>query len=119
MAHHRMGTVPCAERSEHQRQAGLHLLVGIEGDGPNGIVGQACRDGQAELTASRLLSLTLVQTKLDLMQFRFAHDAGQAEKQTVVVGTRVKQPLAIGDQHAEQRAQFQQLMPVAIVARQP
>ena len=118
MAHHRMGTVPRAERGEHEGQAGLHLLVRIEGDGPGGIIGQAGRNRQAELTASCLLSLTLVQTKLDLMQFRFAHDAGQAEQQTVMIGTRVKQPLAIGDQHAEQRAQFQQLMPVAIVARQ-
>ena len=59
-----------------------------------------------------------MQAKPDLMQFRFTHDAGQAEQQTVMIGTRVEQPLAIGDQHAEQRAQFQQLMPVAIVARQ-
>src|SRR4051812_18225075 len=36
-----------------------------------------------------------------------------------MVGARVVEPLAIGQDHAEQRAQFEQLMPIAVVARQP
>ena len=36
-----------------------------------------------------------------------------------MVGARVVEPLAIGQDHAKQRAQFEQLMPIAIVARQP
>src|SRR3954453_12646629 len=36
-----------------------------------------------------------------------------------MVGARVVEPLAIGQDHAEQRAQFEQLMPIAVIARQP
>src|SRR3954463_1769101 len=53
------------------------------------------------------------------MQLRFAHDAGQAQKQAVVVSARIVEPLAIGEEHPEQGAQLKQLMPIAVVARQP
>jgi len=59
-----------------------------------------------------------MQANLDLVQLRLAHDAGQAEQQTVVIGAWVVEPLAVGDQHAEQRAQLQKLMPVVVVACQ-
>ena len=36
-----------------------------------------------------------------------------------MIRTRIEQTLAIGKKNPEQRAQFQQLMPVAVVARQP
>ena len=36
-----------------------------------------------------------------------------------MIRRRIVQPLAIGDQHAEQRAQFQQLMPIPVVAGEP
>ena len=35
-----------------------------------------------------------------------------------MINSRVIEALAIGDEHAEHRAEFQELMPVAIVARQ-
>ena len=60
-----------------------------------------------------------MQAQADLVQLGFAHDPRQAEQQPVVVGARVVEPLAIGEDHAEQRAQFEQLMPIAVVARQP
>jgi transposase-like protein len=47
------------------------------------------------------------------------HDAGQAEQQTVVVGTRVVETFAICDQNPEYRAKLEELMPVAIVAGEP
>jgi hypothetical protein len=50
-------------------------------------VSQASRDWQAEFAAGRLLPLVLMQAQSDLMQFRFAHDAGQAEQQAIVIGT--------------------------------
>lgn len=52
------------------------------------------------------------------MQLRFAHDAGQPEQQAVVIESRVIEALAVGDEHAEHRTKLQELMPVAIVARQ-
>src|SRR3954451_5765200 len=60
-----------------------------------------------------------MQAQTDLMQFGFAHDPRQAEQQPIVVGARIVEALAIGEDHAEQRAQFKQLMPIAVVARQP
>ena len=92
---------------------------GLSDHGPGAVIGQTGRHRQAQFAASRLLPFALMQAQPDLVQFRFAHDAGQAEQQTVMIGTRIEQTLAIGDQHPEQRAQFQQLMPVAVVARQP
>ena len=35
-----------------------------------------------------------------------------------MVDTGIEQALAIGDEDAEERAKFEQLMPIAIVARQ-
>jgi len=52
------------------------------------------------------------------MQLRLAHDARQAQEQPVVVGARVVQALTVADDHAEDRAQLQQLVPVAVVAGQ-
>src|SRR4051794_5968413 len=60
-----------------------------------------------------------MQAQADLVQFGFAHDPRQAEQQPVMVGARVIEALAIGQDHAKQRAQFEQLMPIAVVARQP
>jgi hypothetical protein len=60
-----------------------------------------------------------VQPQLDLVQLGLAHDPGQAQQKPVVVGARVVETLAVGEDHAEQRAQLEQLMPVAVVAGQP
>src|SRR3954447_402675 len=60
-----------------------------------------------------------MQAQADLVQFGFAHDPRQAEQQPVMVGARVIEALAIGQDHAEERAQFEQLVPIAVVARQP
>src|SRR6267143_1377587 len=60
-----------------------------------------------------------MQPQLNLMKFSLAHDPGQAEQQTVMIGARIVHALAIGDQHSKQRAQFQELMPIVVVARQP
>jgi hypothetical protein len=53
------------------------------------------------------------------VQLGLAHDPGQAQQKPVVVGARVVETLAVGEDHAEQRAQLEQLMPVAVVAGQP
>ena len=82
-------------------------------------MGQSSREGQAQLAPGRLLALALMQAHSDLMQLRLAHDAGQAQKQAIVVSARIVEPLAIGEDHPEEGAQLKQLMPVAVVARQP
>ena len=52
----------------------------------------------------------------DLVKLRLAHDAGQAEQQTIVIGARIVEPFSIRDKNSEYRAEFKKLMPVAIVA---
>lgn len=119
IAHHRPGTSQLTEFGEDQHHPGLHLLVGIEGDRAGAVLGQSGGNGKTQISSCRLLALALMQAQLDLMQFGLAHDARQAEKQTVVIGARIVEPFAVGDQNPEQRAQVEELVPVPIVARQP
>ena len=114
-----MGAVQFAEFGEDQSHTGLDLLIRVERHGPGAVMDQTGRDRQAQFAASRLLPFALMQAQSDLVQFRFTHDAGQAEQQAIMIRTRIEQTLAIGKKNPEQRAQFQQLMPVAVVARQP
>ena len=53
------------------------------------------------------------------MQLRFRHGSLQPEQQAVIIGRRIIDAIDIGDQGVEQRADFQQLMPVPAGARQP
>jgi hypothetical protein len=60
-----------------------------------------------------------MQAQTDLVQLGFAHNPRQAEQQPIVVGTWIIEALAIGQDHPKQRAQLEQLMPIAVIARQP
>ena len=60
-----------------------------------------------------------MKTHPNLMKLRLAHDAGQAEQQTIVIGARIVEPFSIRDENSEYRAEFKKLMPVAIVAGEP
>src|SRR5271154_7146710 len=119
MAHDRLGTAKLAKLRKQVMQPRLDFFTGIEGDPAIPAVRQARRQRQPQLASRRLLSLALVQPQLDLMQLGFAHDPGQAEQQAIMVGARVVEALAIGDQPPEKRAQSQELMPIPVVAGQP
>ena len=119
IAHHPARAPQLGEFGEDQLHAGLHLLVGVAHDRARAIIGKPGRQGDPQLATGRFLALALMQAQADLVQLGFAHDPRQAEQQPVVVGARIIQPLAIGQDHAKQRAQFEQLMPIAVVARQP
>src|SRR5437016_2204856 len=54
----------------------------------------------------------------DLVKLSLAHDDGQAEQQTIVIGARLIEPFAIRDENSEYRAEFKKLMPIAVVASQ-
>ena len=119
VAHDRLGAAKLSKLRKQVMQPRLHLFVGIEADPAVPAVRQTRRQGHSQLASRRLLSLALVQPQLDLMQFGLAHDPGQAKQQPVMIGARVVEALAVGNQHPEQRAQFQELMPIAVVACQP
>jgi hypothetical protein len=119
IAHHGPRALEFAELGEDEPEARLDLFVRVQDDRARAVMGQSSREGQAQLAPCRFLALALVEAHPDLMQLRLAHDAGQAQEQAVVVGAGIVEPLAIGDEHPEQGAQLEQLMPVAVVAREP
>src|SRR6266550_3791980 len=92
--HHTAGTLQLPELREDQFEARLHFLIGIENDCACPIMSQAGRERQTQFAARRFLTLPLMQAHSDLVEFRLAHDA-------------------------EHRAEFEQLMPVPIVAGEP
>ena len=48
---------------------------------------------QAQFAARRFLTLSLMKPHPDLVKLGLAHDAGQTEQQTVVVGARIVEAL--------------------------
>src|SRR5258708_25270735 len=106
------------ELGKHHLQACLHFLIGIEDNGACAIMSKAGRQRQAEFAGGRFLAFPLMEAHPDLVEFRLAHDAGQAQQQTIVVGLWVVEALAIRNEHAEHRAELKELMPVSIVAGQ-
>lgn len=73
----------------------------------------------AQLAACRLLTFALMEPLPDLVKLRLAHDAGQAEQQAVMVGAGIIETFAVGNDNAEERAQIEELMPIAVVAGKP
>ena len=118
-AHHAACALQLPELGKDQEQTCLHFFIRIEDDGARSVMSKPGRQRQAEFASRRFLALTLMEAHPDLVKLRLAHDAGQAEQQTIVVGPRIVETLAIRNEHAEHRAEFEELMPVAIVAGQP
>jgi hypothetical protein len=85
LAHHRLGALQRTEAVEHQPQPRLYLLIRVERNVAAALLNEARRQWQAQFAAGRLLSLPLMQPHADLVQFRLAHDARQAEEQAVMV----------------------------------
>jgi hypothetical protein len=81
----------------------VHFFIGIEANPAIATTRQPGRQRHPQLAARRLLPLALMQPQLNLMKFSLAHDPGQAEQQTVMIGARIVHALAIGDQRAKQR----------------
>src|SRR5436853_4217417 len=117
MAHHRLGAAQLAKLGEQMEQPRGHFFIGIEANPAIATIRQPGRQRHPQLAARRLLPLALMQPQLNLMKFSLAHDPGQAEQQTVMIGAPIVYALAVGDQHSKQRAQFQELMPIVVVAR--
>lgn len=79
---------------------------------------QSYRQPLAEFSSFGLVAGSCLHALLALMEFRPASHAGQAERQTVMGEPRIGEPFAIGDHGAEDRADVQQVLPLAMVARQ-
>ena len=89
ISHDGLGAAQLPEFCEDQAQPLLHFLVRIEGDAAIAHVDQPGGKRQPQFTPRRLLAFPLMESDLDLMQFRFAHDPRQAQEQPVMVGRRI------------------------------
>ncbi len=97
----------------------LCLLVGVEGDLARRAADIADRQRDRQLTSLGLGQLARQHPLPDQVQLCLAHRSLQAQQQPVVIDPRVVDAVRIGEQHARQRAQLQQLMPVPAGPRQP
>jgi hypothetical protein len=76
--------------------------------------GNPCRSSprSADVACSRLHPL------FELVELRLAQHSRQPHESPIVLESWIIEPLAVSDQCAEDRADLQQLLPIAIVARQ-
>lgn len=118
ITHHTASALQFPEFGKQEMQTSLHLLIGIENNCTRPIIGESGWQEQPQFAARRLLAFPLVKAHPKLMQLRLAHDAGQTQQQAIVIGARIVKPLAIRNEHAEHRAQFEKLMPVPVIAGQ-
>ena len=95
------GAARTGELVKNEPQASLYLLIRIESDRAVSLTSQTCRQKNPQFSALGFMSSAGVQARSDLMEFRFAHHARQAENQTIVVKTRVIEFLAISNERAE------------------
>ena len=58
-------------------------------------------------------------SSLQKVKLRFAHHPAQSQQQPIIVVPRVIQPILIGQQRPEDRADLNELMPVLIGPRDP
>jgi hypothetical protein len=107
-----------AKRGEEQPHALLHLPVGIENHPIAGVVDEANGQAQPELPPSGLVQHPTPQPRPDHVQLRLRHRPLQAEKQAVVEVHRVIKTVFVQDQRPSERADLQQPVPIARVARQ-
>ena len=116
---HAVDRAPLLEQVEHQPDDGPHLLVGIERDLARRPPHVAARQVEEQLAAPGLGPAPRVHAALEDVQLGLAHGALEAEQQAVVVGRRIEDAVAVGDERVEQGADLEQLVPVAAGAGEP
>src|SRR3982750_4413792 len=82
------------------------------------MVDVAARQIEEQLAARGLGSPALVHAGLEQMQLGLAQGALEPKQQTVVIGGRIVNAVSVSDQRVAQRADLQELMPVATGAGQ-
>jgi hypothetical protein len=118
-AQHRIERAQLHELTEDQAHHGLHLLVGIQHDRTRGCPHIPDRQRHGQLPPAGFGPLAGEHALLEQVQLCLAHRPFEAQQQPVVVVDRIVDPVAVGQQRAEQRAQLQQPMPVRTRAGQP
>src|ERR1700751_4936011 len=89
---------------------------GLKGTLPSRLWIRPAGRGRRSSPRGALLAFPLMKPDLDLMQLCFAHDPRQPQEQPIVVGCGIIETFAVGNQHTKQRTQFEQLMPISVIA---
>ena len=119
VAEHAVEGAQPAEGAEDQADNMLRLLVGIEDDLAGRAADVADRQRDRQLAALGLGEPARQHPLPDQVQLCLAHRSLQPQQQPVVIDPGVIDAVGIGEQHAGQRAQLQQLVPVPAGPRQP
>ena len=113
VAHDAVDAAPALEHVEHELDGVAHALVRVLGD----LAGQrphvAPRQVEAQLAALGLVPPPGIEPGAHDVQLGLAHCAFEAEQQPIVVERGIVDAVAVGDEGAGQRADFQQVIPVA------
>jgi len=112
----RPGRLECGEQVG---EGALDSGVGVEDDVPGGVVDQADRQREDQLAAAGLGQLPAAQPGPDEMELSLTDLPFHAQDQAVVEVPRVIEAVFVADQGAGHGADFQELVPVGVVAGQP
>jgi hypothetical protein len=94
-------------------------LISCEDDLAVAVIGEPDGQLRAELAAPGGLPQATCQAGTDQVQLDLAHRPLEAQQQPVIEDARMVEPIAIADQRIDQRAQVQQVVPIAVVPGQP
>jgi len=97
----------------------LHLRIRVQHHFPGRAADIPAGDGHSEFAAAGLAQPPLLHALLEDVQLRFAHRALEPEQEAVVVLARVVDAIDVGDERAEEGADFQELVPILRGTRQP
>jgi hypothetical protein len=113
VAQHAVDAATALEDIEDKVDSVADPLVGIERHLARGALEIAARQVEAELTSLGLVPAPLLEPGTHDVQLGLAHRALEPEQQPVVVEGRIVDAIAVGDQRAGERADLEQVVPVA------
>lgn len=106
------------ESAEQQSDGLLYCGVRVELDVVVVVVDESDWQGDFQFTADCLGALSADESGADEVQLSLAHRAFEAQQELVVEVTGVVEPVFIADEGAGEGAEFQQAVPVSVVACQ-
>ena len=116
---HLAGAAQLTELLEHQPDYLLQPPIRIEAETDVPVPGVADRDRDPQLAALRFRSCRLVHPGSDNPQLELADAPLHAKQQAVVRPAGVVHAIEVDDTGFHQSAQFQEMVPVAAIAREP
>src|SRR5215469_7219080 len=116
---HLTGTAELAKAGEDQPNDLLYPAIGIEAEPDLAMPDIADRHADPQLAAARLGAGGIEHAGPQHTQLEFADAALHTEQQPVVRPAGIVNPIEVDHPRVDQPAQFEQVMPIAPVAREP